>query len=61
METVRDQVIEAIKQLPLTVTTEDIMEELFIRLKVEKSIAELEAGKGIPHEEIKERFQECFE
>jgi len=60
MDTTRNQIIEMIQQLPENVSTEDVMDELFIRLKVEKSIAELDAGKGIPHEEIKERYAECL-
>ena len=56
METTRDQIIEMIQQLPPTVTPEDIMEVIYFRIKVDKSIARLDAGEGIPQEEIEKRF-----
>jgi predicted transcriptional regulator len=56
MPKVRDQVIEMIQGLPEECSLDDIMAELYFRLKVDAGLKELDEGKGIPHEEVKERL-----
>ena len=56
MPTVRDQVIEMIRSLPEESSVDDIMAELYFRLKVDTGLRELDEGKGIPHEQVKERL-----
>jgi hypothetical protein len=56
MPTVKDQVIEMIRSLPEESSVDDIMAELYFRLKVDAGIKELDEGKGIPHEQVKERL-----
>jgi hypothetical protein len=46
-----------IRRLPDDVTLADIMAELYFRQKVDQGLAELDAGKGIPHEQARERLQ----
>jgi predicted transcriptional regulator len=54
--TTRDRIREAIEKLPLDVTYDDAIERLIFLAKIEAGLAELDAGKGIPHDEIKQRF-----
>ena len=52
----KDEVIELIRNLPENVTIEDIMKELYIKLKIDRGIQELDSGKVISHEQGKEKF-----
>ena len=54
--TTKQAVIEAIQQLPDESTIEDVMEELYIRQKIERALKQIENGEGIPHEEAKKRL-----
>ena len=56
MESVKNQVIQIIKQLPDSVTVDDIFSELYFKLQVNAGLRELDAGKGILHREVKERM-----
>ena len=55
MPGVKDQVIEMIQALPDDVTLDDVMAEIYFRMRVDASLADLENGLGIPHQEVKER------
>ena len=39
-----------------TATIEDAMERLYFLAKVERGVADLDAGRSMPHEEIKARY-----
>jgi predicted transcriptional regulator len=54
--TTRDRIIEAIRDLPQNATFEDAFERLVFLAKIENGLAELDAGKGIPHSEVKQRL-----
>ena len=56
MLTVKEQVIEMIRGLPEESSVDDIMAELYFRLKVDAGLRELDEGKGILHEQVKERL-----
>ncbi|GIN73091.1 hypothetical protein J14TS2_35660 [Bacillus sp. J14TS2] len=53
----KEEIIEMIKNLPENVTTDNIMEKLYERIKIESAIQQLDEGKGIDHEEVKEKFK----
>ncbi len=55
--TTKEAILEMIRKLPENVTVADIMAELYFRQKVDQGLAELDAGKGIPHEQARERLQ----
>jgi hypothetical protein len=57
MHNVKENVIAMIQQMPDDVSVADIMAELYFRQKVDKGLAELDEGKGISHEEVKERMK----
>ncbi len=54
--TTKEKILEAVQKLPPDATIEDAMERLFFLAKVERGIAEADAGKTIPHEEAKQRL-----
>jgi hypothetical protein len=53
---VKNDVIEMIKKLPDEVGYDDIMAEIYFRQKVDKSLKQIDEGKVISHEEVKERI-----
>jgi len=58
---VKDKVRRAVEDLPADASFEDAMERLFILYKVEQGRRQLEAGEGIPHEEVKKRLKKWHE
>jgi predicted transcriptional regulator len=52
----RERIIEALRTLPADATVDDAIERLVFMAKVEEGLAQLDAGQGIPHEEVKRRF-----
>jgi predicted transcriptional regulator len=55
-QTTRDRIIEAIQNLPSDATFEDAIESLVFLAKIDAGLAELDAGEGIPHDEVKRRL-----
>jgi ABC-type uncharacterized transport system ATPase subunit len=53
---VKQQVIDMIQALPEEITVDDIMAELYFKMQVDDGLKELDEGKGISHEEAKERL-----
>ena len=54
--TVREQIMQALEDLPADATFEDAIERLVFLAKIDAGLAELDAGKGIPHDEAKRRL-----
>jgi len=54
--TVREKVIQAVQGLPDDASVEDAMERLLLLAKIERGIAQADAGEFVPHEEVKERM-----
>ncbi len=54
--TAKQKVIEAIEGLPADATLEDAIERLGLLAKIERGLAELDAGQGIDHSEAKRRL-----
>jgi len=52
----REQIREAIERLPPDATFEDAIERLVFLAKIEAGLAELDTGKGLPHDEVKRRL-----
>jgi predicted transcriptional regulator len=54
MHTVKEQVIGLVKSLPDDdLTLEDIIEELYFKMQVDKGLAKLDAGQALPQSEVK--------
>lgn len=56
--TIKETAIKSIEELPEGATWEDIQERINFMAGVRKGLRELDQGKGIPHEKIKEEFGE---
>ena len=54
--TTKQKVMEAVERLPADATFEDAMEHLYFLYKIEKGLAQADAGETIPHEEVKKHF-----
>ena len=56
--TTKEIAIRNIQELPEDATWEDIQERINFMAGVRKGLRELDEGKGIPHERVKEEFRE---
>jgi hypothetical protein len=54
--TTKQRALEVIEKLPADATLEDAIERLILLAKVERGLAELDAGQGIDHSEAKRRL-----
>jgi predicted transcriptional regulator len=54
--TPREQILDAIQDLPTDATFDDAIERLLFLAKIDAGLAELDQGKGIPHDEVKQRL-----
>jgi len=52
----RDRILEALQDLPEDATLDDAIERLVFVAKIDAGLADLDAGRGIPHEEVKRRL-----
>lgn len=55
-QTARDLILEALQDLPSDATFDDAIERLVFLAKIDAGLAELDAGKGVSHEEVKQRL-----
>ncbi|MGP0065517.1 MAG: hypothetical protein ACLQGP_18175 [Isosphaeraceae bacterium] len=53
----KELVIETLRQLPEQVTLEEIAEEIATLAAIRRGEEDVEAGRTIPHDEVKKRFQ----
>ena len=56
--TTKEIAIRSIKELPENATWEDIQERINFIAGVRKGLRELDEGKGIDHERVREDFKE---
>jgi predicted transcriptional regulator len=56
MYTLKDQVKRMVDSMPDDVTVDDIIAELYFKLQVDAGLKELDEGKGIPHDRVKDRM-----
>ena len=55
-QTVKQQVLQAVEDLPEDTTFEQAMERIYFLAKVERGLAQADAGELIDHEEIRREF-----
>ncbi len=53
MSTAKQAARELIDHLPEQASWDDIMYELYVKQKIEEGLADIEAGRTIPHEQLK--------
>jgi predicted transcriptional regulator len=56
--TTKEIALKTIHELPEDVSWEDIQERINFVVAVHKGLRELDEGKGIPHDKVKEEFAE---
>lgn len=56
MSALKESVVNMVKGLPENVTLDEIMAEIYFKTQVDAGLAELDEGKGIPHEEVQKRM-----
>lgn len=56
MSSVKEESIHLIQSLPDTITWEDIIYEMYVKMKIEKGIQDFEEGRTFSHEEVLKRF-----
>ena len=52
----RARILRAVETLPPDATFDDAIERLVFLAKIEAGIAQLDAGEGVPHQEVKRRL-----
>ena len=58
--TTKQMAIQTIERLPDDTTWDDIRERIDFIAGVRKGLRELDEGKGIPHQRVKEEFADSF-
>jgi predicted transcriptional regulator len=53
---VKERVLEAVRELPDDATVEEAMERLYVLAKIQKGLEQAEAGQTVSHEEAKRRI-----
>ena len=61
MKTAKEQVHDLLQQLPEDSSLEDIQYHIYVRQKVQRGLEAAQAGKLIPHEEVKKRMARWLE
>lgn len=54
----KQQVLDVVEALPADATIEDAIERLVFLAKIERGLAQAEAGQLIPHDEMVKRFSQ---
>lgn len=54
--TIKDAVIDAIRQMPDDATVEDILEALYVRQKIDAGLKDVAEGRTMTHDEAKKRL-----
>lgn len=56
----REEIINALQQLPEDAGLEEAMEQLYLLHKVERGIQEADAGQTVPIEEVRRQVAQWF-
>ena len=55
---IKEKVLEVTKELPNEFDLDDLIEKLIFIDKVEKGLIQLDEGKTLPHDEVKNKVKE---
>ena len=56
MSSAKEAARQLIDHLPEQATWDDIMYELYVKQKIEEGLADIEAGRTVPHEQVKAKL-----
>ena len=54
--TTHERILQALEDFPQNATFDDAIERLVFLAKIDAGLAELNAGRGIPHDEVTRRL-----
>ena len=54
--TTRERILQALEDLPQDATFDDAIERLVFLAKIDGGLTELDAGRGIPHDQVARRL-----
>jgi predicted transcriptional regulator len=54
--TTKDRILKALEDLPADATFDDAIERLVFLARIDAALTELDAGKGVPHEDVLRRL-----
>jgi predicted transcriptional regulator len=55
--TTKEQAVQIISRLPDDATVSDIMAELYVQLKIERGLKQLDAGESLDQAEVEKRLR----
>lgn len=55
--TTKEKAVRMISRLPDDTTADQIMARLYVQLKIEKGLKELDAGRGLDHATVRRRLR----
>jgi predicted transcriptional regulator len=55
-QTTRDRILDALHGLPVDATFDDAIQRLVFLARIDAGLTELDEGKGLPHEEARQRL-----
>jgi predicted transcriptional regulator len=53
---IKEEARRLVEQLPPDASWDDLMYEIYVRQSIDRGLADAEAGRLIPHEEVVKRF-----
>jgi hypothetical protein len=56
MQTIKEQAQKLVESLPDTITWDDLMYEIYVRLAIEDGLADSQAGRITPVKQVREKF-----
>ncbi len=56
MSETKETILELVRELPTSEEIEAVMEGLYVRLKIERGLKDLQEGRIITHEEVREKY-----
>lgn len=59
--TIKDRAVRVISQLPDNATLVDIMSELYVQVRIDEGLRQLDEGRGIDHSEVEKRLAKWLE
>lgn len=60
MATAKEHLRTLIRRLPDDCTIEDVIYELYVIEKIERGLAQIERGEGIPHKQVMREVYACL-
>jgi predicted transcriptional regulator len=58
MQNVKSEALAQLQGMPDNITWDQIAYRFYLRASIERSMAEIDAGKGIPHEQVMKEINE---